>query len=144
MTKKEIISEYPLSDDGNLKRFTDRFGDVIRYCPEANEWIVFENGQWKIDDQSSGVMRLASRTAADIHKDASEAEDQKDRVALKRWATKSGMYRRIENMVKLAKRERSLIISFDELKEMASDYWRIEWREHTTYWRRKLNLPRNE
>ncbi len=105
MTEKEIIAGYPLSDDGNVKRFIDRFGDVIRYCPETNEWIVFENGQWKIDIQSLGVMRFASRTAADIHKDASDAEDQKDRVALERWATKSGMYRRIENMVRLAKRE---------------------------------------
>ncbi len=141
MTEKEIIAGYALSDDGNVKRFIDRYGDFIRYCPEANQWIVLEKGQWKIDHRSSRVRKFASQISNEIHKEVCKAESQEDRDAIQNWATTSGMSRHIDTLVRLAKHAPPLIISLDKLKATATDYGTIEWREHTPYWRRKLNLP---
>lgn len=143
MTKSKIVAGYALSNDGNVKRLIDTYGDIIRYCPEVNEWIVFENGEWQIDHRALKMMNFAGQTAASIQNVIKMAASQGDRDALERWAMTSGMFWRIKKMVRLAKQVQALIISFNALKSMATDYSSIEWREHTRYWQRKLNLPRN-
>lgn len=141
MNVLRTVAGYPLSDDGNVKRLIDRYGSFIRYCPEAKEWIFFENGHWQIDIMGR-MTSFACGIATDISNDVRKIKCQEDRDALNKWAHTSGSYRSIKKMVRLARQSPDLMISLDELKAMVTDYWRIEPKVKAAQRRRELKAAK--
>ena len=115
--------KYELSDAGNLERFIDKYGDRVRFCPEANTWLErTDAAQWRHTFREFGLK-------FDVTHDLdSESRQDPDNEALKRWARRSGMNYALHAIICGAKRDPLLHISLEDFKRLDIDYKLIEWR----------------
>ncbi|MFB4276059.1 phage/plasmid primase, P4 family [Nonomuraea sp. MTCD27] len=75
---------YAQSDDGNALALVDRFGDVIRFCPERGRWLAWTGVRWEWQPMGGGLVReYGKRVARGL------AEADKPAVAHKRKALSS-------------------------------------------------------
>ena len=62
----ENVRLYTLDDMGNAKRFTDLFGEEIRYCYIEKKWYYYDGRKWCIDN--SGVTERMTDRAVEAMK----------------------------------------------------------------------------
>lgn len=60
------------SDTGNAKRFVGRFGEILRYVPDVDEWFVWVGTHWEPDVRGLKVFAL-SEAVVQIIRDEAEA-----------------------------------------------------------------------
>jgi putative DNA primase/helicase len=92
-------ADYALTDLGNSKRFTDKFGHLCFYVYPFKQWYIWSGTHWE-KDQNGGMMRLAKKVAEDI---THESEGKSEVVI--RHAKRSESLAAMKNMIDLAKSE---------------------------------------
>lgn len=74
--KAQTSKLYTFDDTGNAERFTDLFGEQVRYCYTDKKWLYYDGRKW-CTDNTGVVKRLADRSVECM---AAEAKiyEQKD------------------------------------------------------------------
>lgn len=60
---------YTFDDTGNAQRFTDLFGDQVRYCYTDKRWLYYDGRKW-CTDMTGTVKRLADRAVEAMRAEA--------------------------------------------------------------------------
>ena len=89
------------SDLGNAERFVGAHGNVVRYCPPASRWLVWDTNRWRWDDTDL-VVTLAQDTVRGMLHEALAIEDNLKRQAHATHALRSHARGRIDAMLSLA------------------------------------------
>lgn len=98
---------YAQSDDGNALQLVDRFGDVIRYCPERGKWLAWNGIRWEWQPQGGGLVReYGKRIARGLPEEDKTAVGHKKK-ALSALGTGS--------MLTQAQTDVRIVISIDDL-----------------------------
>lgn len=63
------------TDLGNARRFTRRFGQVVRYAPEVRQWYLWSGTHWK-PDHTGLVIELTNSVIDEIRAEALQADDE--------------------------------------------------------------------
>jgi putative DNA primase/helicase len=79
------MEEFKCTDIGNAERFQDYYKDAVRYIPELNQWVFWSPKGW----QYAKIFKLSKPVIRNIYKTAAKCEEDKDRVELVQWGTKS-------------------------------------------------------
>lgn len=111
--------EFPCTDLGNAERFADRCQDRLRYCHALGVWFVWDGTRWR-EDRVGMPMWLAGETARSMLGEAEQCEDDGRRKELSEWAVESEHRSRLEAMVALARSQRALAVTVDQLD---ADQW---------------------
>lgn len=121
-----------VTDMGNSERFLAAHGDNVRFWGARSAWVVWEGGQWRIDDQGLAA-RLAKKTAKAIYDEATQVsealkggaevtiggQEAKDPSGdLSKWAKASQSGRALETMLKISQTERMITA-----EQMDSNPW---------------------
>jgi putative DNA primase/helicase len=98
-----------LTDDGNARRFADRFGDVTRWDPYEKTWLTWGDGWWvpRTEDYVKGHMLEVAR---DLPTEAAKANDDGLRGQILSWGIRSLFATRITGALNLAKGQRELLV----------------------------------
>ncbi len=115
----EVATEKPIeffktTDYGNAERLVYYHGRDLRYCETKKSWFVWNGQYWK-PDNSLEIDRLAKDTVRKVYIEAGNCVDAKIRDNVSAHARKSEANSKIQAMIALAKSEKDVIISFDEL-----------------------------
>jgi len=105
---------FHLTDLGNAKRLVQMYGDDIKYVVEYKKWIYWDGGIWK-EDVDGHIERAAKSTIMSIYEEASKEKDINIRRYVSKHAAKSESRYALEAMVKLAKSEKGVSISQNQL-----------------------------
>ncbi|MFE3449644.1 phage/plasmid primase, P4 family [Nonomuraea sp. NPDC059194] len=105
----QIVEErtYAQSDDGNALQLVDRFGDVIRYCPERGRWLAWTGTRWEWQPIGGGLVREYGKRIARGLPEADKLAVAHKRKALGAVGTGA--------MLAQAQTDVRIVISFDEL-----------------------------
>ncbi len=136
------------TDLGNGERLIRAFGHGLRYCFAQENWLIWDGRRWR-RDEGGGIGRLAKRTiralygrasqdaaAAAAEEDGAERNRRGDAVrALLGHAKRSEAASRIAAMISLARAERGVAVTSDELD---ADNWLLSCGNGT------LNLKTGE
>jgi putative DNA primase/helicase len=106
------------TDLGNAERLVAQHGADIRYAPGIG-WLAWDGRRWKRDGDGE-LMRRAKRTVRAMYEEAGGLDDRHERVQLLKHALASESEARLQAAVSLAKNERAVIISADQLD---ADAW---------------------
>lgn len=109
--------KYGLEDTGNAERFAARYRDNVRYDHQAGKWLVWAGSHWQ-PDTDGAAQRLAKNTARAIYDEAATAAGKGDddgAAAIGKWAKISSGEARRNAMLNLARSERPLAITHDQL-----------------------------
>ncbi|MGW4469684.1 phage/plasmid primase, P4 family [Nonomuraea sp. NPDC004354] len=98
---------YAQSDDGNALQLVDRFGDVIRYCPERGRWLAWTGVRWEWQPIGGGLVREYGKRIARGLDESDKAAVGHKKKALSALGTGS--------MLTQAQTDIRIVISFDEL-----------------------------
>jgi P4 family phage/plasmid primase-like protien len=96
-----------LTDLGNAMRLAAAYGANLRHCYTWGAWFEWDGARWK-EDTTGRIYGAAKATVRGIMRDALEAEDDKERKELVRWALASEERKRIESMIALARFEKGI------------------------------------
>ncbi len=88
----------PLTEYGNAQRMLDAHGERLKHVHDAQAWMVWDNGAWKRDGDSS-VRTLAANLSAAIYDEGAGHLNDAEHFA--RWARKSQEQRTIAAAVSL-------------------------------------------
>ena len=102
------------TDLGNARRLVIRHGENIRYIPEWNKWIVWNNFRWEIDEDGA-IMRLAKETVEAMYSEALTLANEQNRTALLRRAIRGQAEARLKAMVSLAESEAAVVLPANKL-----------------------------
>jgi putative DNA primase/helicase len=94
----------PRTDVGNAERFHDQHGADVRYTVDTKTWFEFQDPRW-VGDATAAIMQRAKATVRRINIEVAEAEDDKEREALRNHAKKSESEARLNAMVSLVRWE---------------------------------------
>lgn len=97
------------TDLGNAERFVDQWGHVLRYNVDKQKWLVWHGGRWDDNDQSV-ITPMIKRTIRGI------ALNESDEQAMF-WARSSESAGSIRAMISLAKNERGIPVSENDLDQ---------------------------
>jgi P4 family phage/plasmid primase-like protien len=121
-------SSYHLTDLGNAQRLVATHGQDLRYCYQTNRWLAWDRRRWA-EDASGAIERRAKATVRAMYGQAMDLEeDDKGRKALVGHALKSEGHRQITAMIALARSERGVPVTTDELDR---DSWLLNVRNGT-------------
>jgi putative DNA primase/helicase len=73
------------SEDGHANDLIERFGQLIRYCPQRRAWLIWGGAVWEWQGEDGGKVREYAKRAA-----RSMPEDDKGAISHKRRALSSG------------------------------------------------------
>jgi putative DNA primase/helicase len=96
------------TDTGNAERLVRRFGNLIRYVRDAEEWRVW-NGKCWATDKTGRVERSAKKIAQEIFEEAELLEDDDKRKALWAWGRITEGRERRNAMIDLASKEHAVV-----------------------------------
>jgi P4 family phage/plasmid primase-like protien len=95
------------SDDGNALLLIERFGHLIRFCPERGRWLAWDGCRWQWSPDKGGIVReYGKRVARSLPDDDSGAVRHK-----KHSLSASGT----TNMLLQAQTDSRIAVSIDEL-----------------------------
>lgn len=117
---------YMRTDLGNAERFVDTYSQDVRWCTEANRWMLWDGSRWGWDEGSHATHRLAHKSVRSIFKEAENAPDNQEAKAISAHAVASQSASRIEAMLSQARPY--LNISMDDLDR---DTWLVNARNGT-------------
>ncbi len=118
--RDESSKTYMRTDLGNAERFVDTCGDDLRWCTEANRWMMWDGQRWGFDDGGHAAKRLAHKSVRSIFSEAENAADDQEAKAIAAHAVASQSATRIEALMSQAKPY--LNISMDDLDR---DVWLV-------------------
>ena len=107
----EIEANY--TDLGNARRLVGLFGADIRYCPEFNQWFVWDGLRW-VRDEDGKISRYSKQVIKVMYALASE-EQTVHSPELGSWASKTESAYRIKTMIELAKTENNIPVRASQL-----------------------------
>jgi putative DNA primase/helicase len=85
--KLRIMPGYATTDTGNAERFIYQHGRKFLYSSELG-WMIFDGTRWARDDRSR-VASWEKKTVRSIYSETFATDDDAERKALAKWATKS-------------------------------------------------------
>jgi D5 N terminal like len=83
--RKPPNKHYTANDAGRAERFVDRFQRDIRFVPEREIWLIWDDGRWRID-RDGALERLAVKMSCDMLVEAAQIRGTDD-AATKQRAT---------------------------------------------------------
>ncbi|TYB50251.1 DNA primase [Nonomuraea sp. PA05] len=98
---------YAQSDDGNALHLVDRFGEVIRYCPERGRWLAWTGARWEWQPVGGGLVREYGKRVARGLPDGEKKAVQHKRHALSSAGTTA--------MLAQAQTDTRVVVGFDDL-----------------------------
>ncbi|MBA7530553.1 DNA primase [subsurface metagenome] len=99
---KGIRGEYFRATDlKNSENFSIKYVGKLIYCQPWNNWLVYDEGKWKIESKRE-TQELAKKVIMDYYKKASEMLDDETRKNLIKEALKCESQRSIRAMIDLA------------------------------------------
>ncbi len=96
------------TDLGNAERLVHRYGDIIRFCPARNKWLLWNDTHWEWDDIRQ-IEVLAKGTSRHIIDEAESLDGDTYKEVLSH-AMRSESAARIRSMIELAKSEKGIPI----------------------------------
>lgn len=99
----------PLTELGNAERLVDRFGKFIRFIPDFNSWMYWDNGSW-VFDKLGEINLIAKEVIRGIHHEATHTDNPEIRETILKHAKSSEKKSAIDNMIVLASREADIPI----------------------------------
>lgn len=121
------LAELPEGTDAQrAKLFVDRFGPLLRFVPEWERWIVFEDGRWK-SRNDGGLVRLSCVLACEVMSKSADIKGTSEdvRAELKRLAAISGSFAsaaKVTSMATFARADPRVIIRPEDLD---ADPWLV-------------------
>jgi putative DNA primase/helicase len=114
--KEKVRQDRPemFTDLGNARRLVRLFGKDLRYVHAWRNWLVWDDGHWRRDDDQ-GVMRKAKAAVEAMFAEASQINDEDRRKAHRNYALKSQDAKRLAAMINLAQSESEVILSVNEI-----------------------------
>ncbi|HEY5743747.1 MAG TPA: hypothetical protein VIS99_14535, partial [Terrimicrobiaceae bacterium] len=103
------------TDLGRARRFIERFGDSLRYVPEWDSWVVFDDGRWIIAGGRAAAYRLAAEICQESHAYALTLTDNSQRQAALRNAAAWADVRIVKDMLLSARNDQRVILRPSEL-----------------------------
>ena len=103
-----------LTDAGNAERLIARHGQDLRYCAVWQQWLAWDEKRWRPDAEGEANLR-AQETARNFYQLAAKAIDEGERARWARHAIKSESADRIAAMLKIARWDRSIQVTPEEL-----------------------------
>ena len=104
-----------------------RFDDHIRFCHSTGRWHVWDGTRWSVDE-SGEIMRLASRTARGIYREAADNSDKDTVKGIADWAKQSESRFRLDALVALARSQEGVAVTAGQLDANA---WLLNCRNGT-------------
>ncbi|WP_337970302.1 phage/plasmid primase, P4 family [Virgibacillus salexigens] len=95
-TKKITKKYYSYDDTGNAQRFTDTFGEVVRYSFIRKNWYYYNDKTWQLD-QEGKVKNLVDEILQKMKKEPVYIADDVDEEDAKKHLTKHIKYSRGSN-----------------------------------------------
>jgi putative DNA primase/helicase len=126
---REVIPSYKdLTDLGNGERLIDKYGSVIRYCPESKQLHVYDGKRWK-PDSGQVINTLAADVARCIPREAQQPGLPPDEVnAILKHAKKSAARSSMKAMIEVAKWFPSVTV---HLTQLDVDPWLLNCQNGT-------------
>ena len=90
--------QYDMTDTGNARRLSDRFGHIIHYSYNRKKWYYWDGKVWRLDD-SGEIKKLADIICEDIKREAFMEPDEKTQMELLKWANRTAGSRGKEAMI---------------------------------------------
>ena len=103
------------TDVGNAARLVLKHGDILRFVPAWEAWLVWCGSHWR-RDHTLEVYGLAKAVALGIFDEARDAPDKEAREALAKWACQSQTRQRIEAMLSLARPDLAVVPNMLDLE----------------------------
>ncbi|MCG6533979.1 MAG: phage/plasmid primase, P4 family, partial [Syntrophales bacterium LBB04] len=102
-TLKKVNSDmkFALTDLGNAERLVNRYGNVIRYCPQSKKWFIWNEKFWQRDDMQK-IKSLAINTVRFIYQEITTKMDKIDADIISKHAKRSENIQRINAIISLA------------------------------------------
>ncbi len=113
-TAQPSPDNYPANDSGNAGRFVDRAGDKIRFIPERESWIVWNDHHWQADDDGA-IYRIADHHSRELLRQAADITDRDAQARQIKLALSLGKRCNIENMLALARHSEAVILHAEHL-----------------------------
>ena len=108
------VGEYNLSELGNAQRLVATDQGMIRYCPDLDQWLVWDGQRWK-QDTSCDVERLAKLVIRGLYREPSDQDNDSKRDVLIEWELRSETAKMVRNMLFLARSDPGIRITPGEL-----------------------------
>ena len=107
-------------DLGNSQRFTDRYGDIVRYSYISNKFYVYDDTKWAEDDRGM-VDRMITATVEDMKNEtlfiAPDVDEEEAEKEWRKFIKQSRSHRSMKNMKEVAKQEIAVLPeTFDQDK----------------------------
>jgi putative DNA primase/helicase len=123
MSAPVFVDEIPEATDlGRAIRFIEQFGDSVRFVPEWDQWLVFENDRWNINGGRAAAHRLAREICQESHAYALTLSDNSQRQAALRNAAAWADVRIVRDMLLSAQNDCRVIVKPSELD---ADPWLV-------------------
>ncbi|HMK46945.1 MAG TPA: phage/plasmid primase, P4 family [Methanocella sp.] len=106
---------FNLTDAGNAERLIKQYGDIIRYCPQLESWLIYDGKRWRPDD-TGHIMSLAKDT---LRKNFREFQDKNNNVKDNTlpYLLRSENQNNVRNMVQSAQYMQEIVVSVDMLDQ---------------------------
>jgi phage/plasmid-associated DNA primase len=104
----DLLNSYDPEYVGNGQRFLAMYGNIVRWCPEREKWLVWDSRRWKLDDTEQ-VRLLAQRVMTEFGIQAAKSNNE----SLMRFAAGCRRSARITNALRAT--HPHLTISANEL-----------------------------
>ncbi len=111
---------FNLTDYGNAERLVKQYGEIIRFSPERNLWMIWNGKYWAWDRGDIEIVKLAKKTVRSIYHEAGNEPDDKIRASIATHAKDTEKQWRLDSMIKSAQSEPGIAIM---LAEVDSDQW---------------------
>ena len=100
---KTFTTTYELNEDGNARRFRDRYGNDVVYCETWGLWLVWQGTHWQMDERALAVDRLMVASIDDMQSEILACDNPYLREDLQAWRTKNKNERAIRNSLERLK-----------------------------------------
>lgn len=104
------------TDRGNARRFAQRVKGKVAWVVGWG-WRVYNEATGCFVEDESALSQAVDQAVKEIYREAEEARDSKVKSEIKRWAKASSSARGVENLLKLARAEPSLVAYPDEFDQ---------------------------
>lgn len=98
-----VNGRFSLTELGNAWRFLEKHGSNLRYLPEINHWLTWEDNAWRPDHDGGRVRGLIAMLFRDLLEEASTTALSNDCEHVIKWSRKSQDARVIQNVANLVK-----------------------------------------
>jgi len=115
---EKAVSPDAEHDAENARRFIERSGHLVRYCPELREWLAYDGRRWQIDRDQVNVGELAKQSNLELSEALllkAKKASQKTRQKLKGQANRLGSIGSIQAVIKLARTDKRILIKLEQL-----------------------------